>query len=179
MNSLEMFNRPPETDNVIFLCHACSDLKCQAGEACVIIAPEEEKDTILQGRIKCLQKYTFGPGNTVEEFEREFGYSPLLAPEFFDFETDFYIVASEEARQNYRDICTSELWSVSFSGFRPLSNEETLWKAAEEQIHEYRRIKRQAKREIKARLDAFEYICQLTRPGVICRNDPIRAGWRA
>jgi hypothetical protein len=173
LNSLEIFSRPPETDNVIFLCHACSDLKCQSGEACVIIAPEEEKKNILRGEMECLRGYEVGTGKLIEDFEREEGYLPLFVPDFLGFETDFYLVASDEAARNYKKIMTSQLWDVNCGVF-DISKEK---REAEKQYLERRaeRAKKWNEFVLRQAIKEAHAITTLSKPCTL-ETDPIRAG---
>lgn len=87
-----------------YLCHNCSDILSVAGEACILVA--EKNSDILHGRHKCLRDYK----RPVTEQERE--ESGLILPEEWDFETDFYEVASDEARENFEKVHELPLWEI-------------------------------------------------------------------
>ncbi len=132
----------------LFICHNCSNIKSPSGEACLLSASEDEKDNIIRGHFTCLKNYKV----PVTEEERK--ESVMVLPDNWDFETDFYIVASDEARMNYKHVLSSPMWETSFGFIRPHSNEETLWKNAEEQIHKFKLNQRHERaREHEARSD--------------------------
>lgn len=156
----------------IFLCHNCSNLNSKSGEACILKDDYHEgKDKIVHGDYKCLRRYT------VPLTEKEKKESPIIMPDNFewDFETYFYKVESEETISNYTYVLSSPLWDVLFNEIRPLSNEESLWVDAKDQIHKYRQMNHSEKlkeiriNKITAEAYAFLGLDDSCRPGI----DPI------
>lgn len=157
----------------LFLCHNCSNIESPSGEACIIQASEDQKDEIIYD-MSCRMGYQRGTGNLIEDFVREHGQLPLIVPDKLDFETDFYMVASKEAEQNYNYIISSPLWDVKFQIMKPLSNEEMLWRNAEDQIHLFKLKHRQKKiTELQIKSD-IAYVMKST-PCTL-ETDPVRGG---
>lgn len=149
-----------------FLCHNCSNINSPSGEACIIIGPEDRKDEIIQGNGNCCRNYTI----PVTEEERK--ESIFILPDNWDFETDFYIIASQEAEKNLDHILTSPLWEVFSLQVRPYTNEEMLWENAKKQIRKHKRTSARNER-IKREIDNQIHILKNLIPCNI-ETDPLQ-----
>ena len=136
------------TGEFFFFCSACSDLESPSGEFCVLetygnFPPEK----VVGTKTACLREY--------------------------NVEQDWHWIPTFEALEPYIEIANSPMWEGAFFGTRPPSNEEQLWTRAAEQIQEIRACQRQARKEIRRRLEAFDLINQATP----CRDDFLTSRW--
>jgi len=162
----------------LYLCHNCSDINSQSGEACIMHAENDDgKEEILHGSASCQQ-----------------GYQSLVSPTcVLHMDTDFYIVGSEEGRRNYQKVMTSPLWIVNnchieteVGYLKTHPEHETLFK-------KLGTLKFEVKKTILEKYNgelppkAFSWFIKEDRKAeieritqaAICKEDPLTAGWKA
>lgn len=157
-----------QREYLTFLCHECSDINSVSGEACIIRARESDKYAVF--KLNCLKNYTLP---TTERDRKAAG--DLILPAELDFNPDFYLVASDEAAQNYRKVMTSPLWEVNCVTY-DIPEEK---REAEKQFLERRIERAKALKEFRLQ-EAIEEAQAIVTLAAPCNNetDPIRAGWK-
>jgi hypothetical protein len=120
-----------------FICTACSDLESPSGEYCFLGTYENYPPKKVVGTgVQCLRGY------------------PVTQ--------DWHWIPRLQALAPYKEIIISSLWECEACGSRPPSNEEQLWAQAVEQILKIRRCQRQAREEIRKRLEAHDRVFEMT-----------------
>lgn len=132
-----------------FLCHNCSDLNLESGESCFFVVFEPyKKEDILHGVCPCIM------GKPCE--------------------SDFYLLEGKVAKERYQDMKDNPLWFVNSRAMFKTEEELREIEASEEKILKLRCDAR-ARRDIQARIEAFDYI-SFARPCTI-ETDPLRSRW--
>jgi guanylate kinase len=91
-------------------------------------------------------------------------------------ESDFYLLEGKAARERYAEMQENPLWFINGKAMR-MSDEEIKKREEDEDKIIRLRCDARARRDIKARLEAFDYIT-LAKPCTL-ETDPLKAGWRA